>query len=194
MKKKIVKTKNKAKITETAKVKIKKQKKSKQKKETNIYIELSLAILYIPVLVIILVSVFSPKEKVQVFQEDSLKISQDVRILTDKNIYSLKDEIVLIVKNNSGESVYFEPCEYLNNFEKQVDGKWVMEKKIVENISYDESIFDSKKSISKCLVKLPMSGKGYYRTVVNLYFDCEKPGNETCQRVKTFYSNEFEVE
>ncbi|MCK4591947.1 hypothetical protein KAT63_00735 [Candidatus Parcubacteria bacterium] len=175
-----------------SKTKITKQKKKQQKRlNGNIYFEVILMIILIPLFSFFVLSVFGTNK---IYKEHYLKDSKDVKILTDKNIYNLNDEIVLIVKNNSGEPVYFEPCEYLNNFEKKINGKWVAENKIISNKIYDEHAFDKKNSVIKCEIDLPQSGKGVYRTVVNVYYNCGKPGYDTCRSFETFYSNEFEVE
>jgi hypothetical protein len=151
---------------QTNKTKKTKQKKKQQNRSgENIYFEVILMIILIPTLVFVLVPIFSTDK---IHKEHYSKDGKDVKILTDKNIYSLNDEIVLIVKNNSGEPVYFEPCEYLNNFEKKVSEKWVAENKIMSNKIYDEYVFDKKKSVTKCEIDLPKSGEGVYRTVVKV--------------------------
>ncbi len=171
--------------------KTKQKKKQQNSMNENIYFEVILMIILIPVFSFFVLSIF---ETNKVYKGYYSKDSKDVKILTDKNIYSLNDEIVLIVKNNSGEPVYFEPCEYLNNFEKKVNGKWVAENKTTSDKTYDKSDFDKRKSIIKCEMDLPRSGKGVYRTIVNAYYNCGKPGYDTCRSFETFYSNEFEVE
>ena len=171
--------------------KIKQKKKQQKYLNENIYFEVILMIILIPLFSFFVLSVFGTNE---IHKEHYIKDGKDVKILTDKNIYSLNDKIVLIVKNNSGEPVYFEPCEYLNNFEKKVSEKWVAENKIMSNKIYNKHAFDKKNSVIKCEINLPKSDEGVYRTVVNVYYDCKKPGYDTCKSSETFYSNEFEVE
>ncbi|NOQ67882.1 hypothetical protein GQ568_00385 [Patescibacteria group bacterium] len=171
--------------------KTKQKKKQQNSMNENIYFEVILMIILIPLFSFFVLSIF---ETNKVYRGHYSKDSKDVKILTDKNIYSLNDEIVLIVKNNSGEPVYFEPCEYLNNFEKKVVGKWVTENKIANSKTYNESDFNKRESITKCEIDLPKSGEGVYRTVVNVYYNCKKPGYDTCRSSEIFYSNEFEVE
>ena len=175
-----------------SKTKITKQKKKQQKSlNGNIYFEVILMIILIPLFSFFVLSVFGTNK---IYKEHYLKDSKDVKILTDKNIYNLNDEIVLIIKNNSGEPVYFEPCEYLNNFEKKVGEKWVAENNFTSDKTYDKFDFNKRKSVTKCEIDLPKSGEGVYRTVVNVYYNCGKPGYDTCKSSETFYSNEFEVE
>lgn len=172
--------------------KIKQKKKQQKCLNENIYFEVILMIILIPLFSFFVLSVFNKNEPNSTNR--IIKDKTDVKILTDKNIYSLNDKIVLIVKNNSGELVYFEPCKYLNNFEKKVGKKWVAENKTTSDKTYDKSDFDKRKSVTKCEIDLPKSGEGIYRTFVNVYYDCKKPGYDTCRSFETFYSNEFEVE
>ncbi|MCK5084782.1 MAG: hypothetical protein KAQ64_03955 [Candidatus Pacebacteria bacterium] len=180
---------------QTNKTKITKKIQQKKKRQKclceNIYFEVILMIILIPIFSFFVLSVLNKNESN--FTNKIIKDSKDVRILTDKNIYGLNDEIVLIVKNNSGEPVYFEPCEFLNNFEKKVNGKWVAENKIMSNNIYNEHAFDKKDNVIKCEIDLPQSGKGIYRSVVSMYYNCGKPGYDTCRSSEVFYSNEFEV-
>ncbi|MEA2097489.1 MAG: hypothetical protein U9P70_00175 [Patescibacteria group bacterium] len=169
----------------------KQRKKQKKGFTQNIYFETILIILLIPTLVFVLVPIFNTNG---IYKEQCLEESKNVRILTDKNIYNPNDKIVLIVKNNSDEMVYFEPCEYLNNFDKKVNGRWITESDIIDNEIYDEYDFDKKDSIIKCKIDLPQSGDGIYRAVVKVYRDCKMPGYSMCKSSETFYSNEFEVE
>ena len=176
----------------TTKRKAIKQKRKQQKGSSeNIYFETILIIILIPTLVLVLIPIFNTSG---IYEEQYLGEGLNVRILTDKNIYDPDNEIILIVRNNSDELVYFEPCEYLNNFEKKVNGKWVAENKIVDDDIYDEYDFDKRNSVIKCKIDLPQSGGGIYRAVVNVYRDCEKPGYNMCKSSETFYSNEFEIE
>ena len=177
----------------TTKKRVIKQRKKQQKKRSvkNIYFEVILIILFIPTLAFVMILAFNTGKT---YERQYSKESENVRILTDKNIYDQDDEIVLIVRNNSDGLVYFEPCEYLNNFEKKIDGKWVAESGVINDKIYDEYDFDKKNSVIKCKIDLPQSGDGIYRVIVNVYHNCEKPGYNTCRSSETLYSNEFEVE
>ncbi len=113
--------------------------------------------------------------------------------MTEKNVYRIGDKIMLFIRNDSGNSIYFEPCEYLSNFEKKINGVWRSEKKIVEDKIYDSDNFRKEKSITSCKIDLPRSGAGTYRVVVRVYYNCQIPGENTCSNSKVFYSNEFKV-
>jgi len=180
------KTTTKRKITKQRKKQITKKKCSIK----NIYFEVILIIFLIPILTFTMILAFNTSK---IYEKQYSKESKSVRILTDKNIYNPDDGIVLIVRNNSDELVYFEPCEYLDNFEKKVNGRWVAENKIIDDSLYDEYDFDKKNSVIKCKIYLPQSGEGIYRAVVNVYRNCEKPGYNMCRSSEIFYSNEFEV-
>ena len=176
----------------TTKRNVTKQKKRRQEGSTqNIYFEMVLIIILTPTLAFVMTSAFNTGK---IHGKQCLEEDKSVKILTDRNIYNPDDEIFLIVKNNSNGLVYFEPCEYLNNFEKKVNGKWIVESKVINDGVYDEYDFDKKSNVIKCKIDLPQSGEGIYRTVVNVYYDCEKPGYNMCKSSKTLYSNEFEIE
>ena len=132
------------------------------------------------------------KTKNLIQKNPSLKNDSKVSILTDKNIYLDSEKINLIVKNDGAQSVYFEPCEYLNTFEKKINGEWEKESVVVDNNNYYNQVsFNKNKSATTCEIELPESGKGIYRSVVQIYYSCVKPGH--CESSKIFYSNEFEV-
>lgn len=114
-------------------------------------------------------------------------------VKTDKDIYKLGDRIELAIENNSDRSIYSQPCEYLDNFEKFVDGKWVNLAAKHDNIEYDKSGFNMSKKITKCTLQVPSGeGDGLYRFVVKVYHGCQQP--EKCTGAIDFYSNEFKVE
>lgn len=116
-----------------------------------------------------------------------------VNILTDKKLYYEKEKIVLAVENDSEKPIYLEPCEYLNNLEKKVNGNWEPYKKTVQNKVYDDRGFEKRKRITICELGLPRAEAGTYRVVVKIYYDCKKPGENMCEKSVIFYSNEFEV-
>ena len=169
-----------------------KQKKQQQNRSnTNIYFEVILMIILIPILTLVLVSLFKTDK---VYKEYYSKDSKNVDILTDKNVYVNGEKINLTIKNNENQSIYFEPCEYLNNFEKKINGKWKKENMVIDdNYYYNQNSFNKNKSVTKCEVKLPELGEGIYRLTVQIYYNCLKPGRDTCESSKTFYSNEFKI-
>ena len=117
---------------------------------------------------------------------------KSVEISIDKNVYADNEKINLTVKNNGKQSIYFKPCEYLNNFEKKINGEWKKERVAVKDTYYyDQVSFNKNKSVTKCEIELPEAGEGIYRSVIEIYYNCLKPGY--CESSKTFYSNEFEV-
>lgn len=172
--------------------KSKKQKQQKKYLGEKIYFETVLMIILIPTLVFFLVPVFKKADKFckkNCLSEDS----KYVEISTDKSVYGLRDEIILALKNNSDNSIYSEPCEYLNNFEKKINGVWKSAGETLTDKIYDTSSFDRKRNITRCEIESPKSGKGIYRSVVQIYYGCKKPDKNMCETSKTFYSNEFEV-
>ena len=159
-----------------------------KQKNTNIYFEVVLMIILIPILTLVLVSLFKTDK---VYKGHYSKDSKNVDILTDKNVYVNGEKINLTIKNNENQAIYFEPCEYLNNFEKKINGEWKKEDVIMSNNYYNQNSFNKNKSVTRCEIELPESGKGVYRSVIQIYYSCIKPGY--CENSKTFYSNEFEI-
>jgi|GEM_PF-2904923 len=186
--------------TKTTKRKTTRQKKTRQKYlGERIYFEVILMIVLIPTIVLFLVPIFNkpisekPREPLyEKIYKNSGKYS--IEVTTEKNVYRLGDEMTLSIKNNSGDSIYFEPCEYLNNFEKKVNGVWISERSAVEDKIYDANNFRREENVTNCSVNLPKSaGAGIYRAVVRIYYDCQMPGGDMCSDSKVFYSNEFKV-
>jgi len=136
-------------------------------------------------------------ETEKVYNSNYYKNIESVEISTDKNIYTIGEKNNLTIKNNEKQPIYFEPCEYLNNFEKKINGKWERENAVVNHSSnyyyYDQNNFNKNKSMTECEVELPKTGEGTYRFFVKIYYDCKKPGSDMCPSSKVFYSNEFEV-
>jgi len=114
-----------------------------------------------------------------------------VMVKTDKNIYEFGDKIILAIENYSDRSIYSEPCEYLDNFEKYINGKWINLGVKHDKIKYDKSEFNLSKKITKCTLSLPKE-EGVYRFIVKVYQGCQKP--EICKGAIDFRSNEFRVE
>lgn len=181
------------------KTKITKRKKKQQKYfgET-VYFEVILMVVLIPTIVLFLVPIFQKPLFKEIYKQPygivyKTDNKNSVEITTEKNVYKISDKMVLSIKNNSSDSIYFEPCEYLNNFEKKIDGVWVGEKSVVENKIYDSRNFKKEESITNCSVSLPKSGAGIYRAVVRIYYDCQTPGENMCSDSRVFYSNEFKI-
>lgn len=122
-----------------------------------------------------------------------LHIREKVNLLTNKKLYYEKEKAVLAVESDSEKPIYLEPCEYLNNLEKKVNGNWEPYKKTVQNKVYDDRGFEKRKRIAMCELGLPKMEAGTYRVVVKIYYDCKKPGESMREKSKTFYSNEFEI-
>ena len=152
-----------------------------------------LYVFFAVVLLILLLSIVKINYEMRKICGDNYYTStKGVEINTDKNVYLNTEKINLIIKNNEEQSIYFKPCEYLNNFEKKVDGEWKKERVIVKDTYYyDQVSFNKNKSVTKCEIELPEAGEGTYRSVIEIYYNCLKPGY--CESSKTFYSNEFEV-
>ncbi len=171
-----------------------KKNKKKEKiiyQDSQIYFQTVIIIILIPILVFAFASSFRKTDKP--CKSGYSQKSESVELLTNKKIYNPNDEIILALKNNSDNSIYFEPCEYLNNFEKKIDGVWKSAGETLTDKIYDASSFDRKRNITRCEIELPKSGKGVYRSVVQIYYGCKKPDKNMCETSKTFYSNEFEV-
>jgi hypothetical protein len=147
-------------------------------------------IILIPVSVFFLASAFNVDKT---YKKYYLENSKNVKIFTDKSVYSSDGSVTLVIANNSDRLIYFEPCEYLNNFEKKVNGVWVPVSKDENNKIYDKSGFNRKNNATECKIKLPQSGEGTYRINVPVYYDCQKPGKDMCQGSEIFYSNEFRI-
>ncbi|MEA1937422.1 MAG: hypothetical protein U9N04_04940 [Patescibacteria group bacterium] len=183
---------------EIAKRKIKQKKKQQKYQGETIYFEIILMIILIPTIVLFLVPIFQKPLFENTQRQLPTRIHKiasknSVEIVAEKNIYRAGDEIVLSIKNNSNSSIYFEPCEYLNNFEKKVNGVWVDESSIVKNKIYDSNNFRKGENVTSCRLNLPKLGIGIYRVVVKVYYNCQMPGEATCSDSKTFYSNEFRI-
>ena len=176
------------------------KRKNKQRKYLGemVYFEVILMVILIPTVVLFLVPIFQ-KPLFKEIHKQSYKVvyktdnKNSVEIITGKNIYRVGDEMIISIKNNSSDSIYFEPCEYLSSFEKKINGIWVDEKSVVENEIYDSRNFKKEESITNCSVSLPKSGAGIYRAVVKIYYNCQTPGENMCSDSKVFYSNEFKV-
>jgi hypothetical protein len=168
-----------------------KQKKTEMRENTNIYFEMILAVIAIPLFSFLVLSVFSKNSPD--FVNKILPIESDIKVFTEKAFYSAGENIDLFIKNDSGESIYFEPCQYLDKFEKMVDGGWIESSNYKGAKVYDESWFNKEKNFANCSISLPKDGAGIYRSVVTVYYKCEKPGESMCKDSDVFYSNKFEV-
>ena len=169
----------------------KKIKKGIKRKNVNIYFELISIIIIIPLFSFFILSILNKNNTSSVYRIPTNKTN--IKISTDMNFYFPGENIKLMIENNSKKTIYFEPCEYLNKFEKKIGGKW-RESFNYEGIkAYDKFGFKREKNITKCEIKLPKEGVGIYRTVIQIYYGCERPGEDMCRNSKAFYSNEFRV-
>lgn len=169
-----------------------KQKKTAMRKSANIYFEMILAIIIIPLFSFLALSVLGKNSSDLI--KNILPSKSDIKVFTEKISYSAGENIELFIKNDSKESIYFEPCQYLNRFEKMADGRWIESSSYEGAKIYDESGFNREKNFVNCKIQLPKNGAGIYRTVVQIYYECEKPGESMCKNSNIFYSNKFEVE
>lgn len=154
--------------------------------EERFYFEIILIIIINPIMTLLLI---------QIFQAQNPYLNKErnewVEIITDKDTYYSGENLILSVKNNSTESIYFEPCEYLYDFERKAGGQWIAENSIIKNKIYDPTTFDRKDALTRCEISLPQLKEGIYRSFVRIYYGCRKP--EVCEKSKTFYSNEFKL-
>ncbi|MCK5475176.1 MAG: hypothetical protein KAI71_01155 [Candidatus Pacebacteria bacterium] len=171
-----------------------KQKNSKRTNKKNISINVFLGVILTTILVLLfsfLVLLFFSKNKnISYNIKDD---TQEIIITTDKEHYSIGENIELYVKNRSTNSIYFEPCEYLDRFEKKIDGEWKESSNYRGENIYDESGFKREDNITNCEIQLPKDGVGIYRAVVQIYYECKSPGKNMCANSKIFYSNSFEI-
>lgn len=157
--------------------------------------EILFYIIIMAMLPVFIAALYVQFEKIDNLRKNAYLIENIDKIIirTDKEIYKFPEKIVLAIENHSNRSIYSQPCEYLNNFEKYIDGKWVNSGTKPEKIEYDRSGFNLSKKIAKCTLPLPDNeGDGVYRFVVKVYHGCQEP--EKCTGSIDFYSNEFRVE
>ncbi|MCK4525679.1 MAG: hypothetical protein KAU07_04530 [Candidatus Andersenbacteria bacterium] len=164
---------------------------------SNIFLRAMVAsfILLISIFSILFISVLETSFETEKNYSNNYPINTEgVKIITDKSIYIANEKINLTVKNNEKQPIYFEPCEYLNNFEKKINGEWRKENTVInDDYYYNQVSFNRNRSLTECKIEPPKSGGGIYRSVIKIYYDCKKPGHTTCAYSKTFYSNEFEI-
>ena len=171
---------------------IKKRNNKSKKRDTtdNIFFEVILMIMIIPLFSFLTLSIFSKSKNISYNVKSN---TQKITITTEKRYYNTGEKIELSVKNKSINSIYFEPCEYLDKFEKKIDEKWRESFSYGGKKIYDEFGFKREDNITNCKIELPKEGTGIYRAVVRIYYECEGPGENMCADSKVFYSNEFEV-
>ena len=172
-------------------MKTKKQKNNLNKSNQPLDLVMALFMIFAAIFLILLLFIVKINyEAKKIYDNGYYTNIKSVEINTDKNIYTAGEKINLSIINNEKQLVYFKPCEYLNNFEKEIDKKWRKENiTISDNNDYNQVSFNKNESITKCEIELPKSGEGIYRSVVQIYYNCAKPGY--CESSKTFYSNEF---
>jgi len=118
---------------------------------------------------------------------------QNILVTTEKNFYNSGEDIVLSIENNFNKPIYLEPCESQNRFERKINGEWQEILDFDKEINYDKSGFNKQNKIANCRVGMLSDEKGIYRSVVQAFYDCKKPGKEECGQSEIFYSNEFSV-
>ena len=116
----------------------------------------------------------------------------NIAVKTDKNIYSGNEKISFSIINKSNKAIYVKPCEYIANYEKKVDGKWLKIENNKTQEKYDSLNFDKKEKEVICSITPPETA-GIFKIALNVYSKCRKAGAEFCQESKKLYSNEFEV-
>lgn len=171
--------------------KTRKNKKTATRKSVNIYFEMILAIIIIPLFSFLALSALGKNSSYLI--KNIFPDKSDIKIFTGKISYFAGENIELFIKNDSEKPVYFEPCKYLNRFEKMTDGRWIESSSYKGAKIYDESGFNKEKYFASCKIQLPENGAGIYRAVVRIYYECEKPGESMCKDSDVFYSNKFEV-
>lgn len=176
--------------TKTKKATIK-QKKRITKKSVNIYFEIVLAIIIIPLFSFSVLSILRGNGHNSI--KNIFTNNSGIKVFTEKALYSKGENIELFIKNDSEKSIYFEPCEYLNKFEKMAGERWIKSSSYESAKIYNDVGFNKEKDFISCKIPLPENGAGIYRTVVKIYYECEKPGENMCKDSDIFYSNEFEV-
>ena len=174
-------------------MKTKKQKNNSSNSNQSLHLVMVLFAIFAAIFLILLLFLVKTKYEMKNIYDNSYYTKiKSVEINTDKNIYTAGEKINLSVINNEQQPVYFKPCEYLNNFEKEIDKKWKKEDATInDNNYYNQFSFNKNENITKCEIDLPKSGEGIYRSIVQIYYNCAKPGY--CKSSKTFYSNEFKV-
>ncbi|MDD3191032.1 MAG: hypothetical protein PHI66_05095 [Candidatus Pacebacteria bacterium] len=173
-----------------------------RKIDTNFFFSIVLAIMLIPLLTVFMLNLDKSGERqvatrnaVDMVGNASVESCKEgvVSITTNKGKYGQDDTIALNIENGTSKYIYFEPCDDLNVFEKFVDGQWVLVTG-EEKIEKDYQVSFEKKDVSiECVIGVPESGAGFYRSVVSVYYGCKQPSRYGCEGSEIFYSNGFEV-
>jgi len=162
--------------------------------ENKFFFPMVVAIVFIPILFIMIFDLVFLGENNSPIGSYISVLKGGVKISTIKNKYSANEEISLHVDNKGRYSIFFEPCETLNVFEKKIDGNWVLQggKEAIPEYS-GSGVFEKKNGNAECKIGFPQSGPGIYRVVVPIFYGCTQPSRYACQSSQNFYSNEFEV-
>ncbi|MCK4919238.1 MAG: hypothetical protein KAS01_02530 [Candidatus Pacebacteria bacterium] len=164
-------------------------KKNKKKVVRNNFVELILLVIISLSLFSVLMPLLFIKNK-NTSRNIELK-TQNILVTTEKNFYNSGEDVVLFIENNFNKSIYLEPCEFQNRFERKNNDMWYEISSVDKEIDYDKSGFNKEKKIVNCKVRLSPNEKGVYRSVIQAFYDCKKP--EECRQSEIFYSNEFRV-
>ncbi|MCK5412783.1 MAG: hypothetical protein KAI57_00215 [Candidatus Pacebacteria bacterium] len=167
------------------------KKPNKKKVVRNNFVELILLVIIILSLFSILMPLLFLNNN-NTSQNVELK-TQNILVTTEKNFYNSGEDVVLFIENNFNKSIYLKPCESQNRFERKINNIWYEISSTDKEIDYDKSGFNKEEKIVNCRVKLLSNEKGVYRSVVQAFYDCKKPGEEECRQSEIFYSNEFRV-
>ncbi|MBW6440631.1 hypothetical protein K0B03_01190 [Patescibacteria group bacterium] len=165
-------------------------KKNNKNVDNNIFFKVILMIMIIPIFSFLTLSMFDSSEN---FSNNTKLDIQKIIVSTEKEHYKIGDQIILSVENHFEKSIYLEPCEYQDRFEKKINGSWQEITSYQKDKDYDKTGFKKEDSVKDCRVILSSKEAGVYRSVVRIFFDCKKPGEQECQKSELFYSNEFNV-
>jgi hypothetical protein len=129
--------------------------------------------------------------------ENNCNIAQSVeniKVSLDKSSYGVGEKISLSIVNSGSRAIYLEPCEQINVFEKEVDGKWTLTGETNNDKSLGQSDgFETKSSNTSCQINVPEFGSGTYRLVVPVFYDCSQANRYACEESEIFYSKDFQV-
>lgn len=165
--------------------------------EWQFFLSVVLAIVCIPIFSILVLNAFFGAQSGSsdlLSDKCSLNSQNQISIFTDRPQYQPGEKIALSMENDSDYSVYFEPCKFLNIFEKKVGEEWVLQEQVEEDARYFKDEFEKKDGNASCEdIALPPSGPGTYRMAVTVFYECKRPSRYACQRSELSYSNQFEV-
>lgn len=120
--------------------------------------------------------------------------AENIKVSLDKSSYGVGEKISLSIVNSGSRAIYLEPCEQINVFEKEVDGKWTLTGETNNDKSLGQSGgFETKSSNTSCQIDVPEFGSGTYRLVVPVFYDCSQANRYACEESEIFYSKSFQI-